>query len=149
MQSLLDTPEKRVAQWKFTQVDRNGDDWLSRSELGDLRRMVKKLVRPRHCAQLFSQHCDFDGDFAISRPEWATCLGLDSGHSGPAEGENRRRNKGGNNGQKERPPKQPPFTPRLPIKPDDEEDIEEDEEEEDDSEKGKVPSKRIAGSNNF
>lgn len=75
--SLLDSQEKRAIEWKFTELDRNGDHDLDKKELQALRRMLKKVVRPRSCARTFSRACDQNLDRRISRSEWSLCLGVD------------------------------------------------------------------------
>lgn len=75
--SRSESEQKRVVQWKFGQLDQDGDDFLGRPEIRDLRRMVKKIVRPRPCAKSFTKYCDLDHDKKISRGEWLACLGVD------------------------------------------------------------------------
>ncbi|XP_022253678.1 SPARC-related modular calcium-binding protein 1-like [Limulus polyphemus] len=72
-----DSKDKRVIQWKFRQLDTNGDNILRRKEVRDLRRMAKKIVEPRPCIKTFTRHCDFDHDNTISLTEWTSCLMMD------------------------------------------------------------------------
>ena len=72
--AVLVTPERRVLEWKFTELDTVKDDMLSKIELRSLLRMLKKLVRPKACAKSFAENCDIDQDGGISRAEWSTCL---------------------------------------------------------------------------
>ncbi|CAL1296839.1 unnamed protein product [Larinioides sclopetarius] len=74
---LRDTHEKQVIQWKFDQLDDNGDEFLKKKELRDLRRMAKKIVKPKMCAKTFAKFCDLDQDKKISRSEWSVCVGVD------------------------------------------------------------------------
>ncbi|GFY60940.1 SPARC-related modular calcium-binding protein 1 [Trichonephila inaurata madagascariensis] len=74
---LRDTHEKQVIQWKFDQLDDNGDTYLKKKELRDLRRMAKKIVKPKICAKSFAKFCDLDQDRKISRSEWSVCVGVD------------------------------------------------------------------------
>ncbi|GFT00466.1 SPARC-related modular calcium-binding protein 1, partial [Nephila pilipes] len=74
---LRDTHEKQVIQWKFDQLDDNGDTYLKKKELRDLRRMAKKIVKPKLCAKSFAKFCDLDQDKKISRSEWSVCVGVD------------------------------------------------------------------------
>lgn len=69
--------DRRVLEWKFSSLDHDGNDWLTRDEYRDLRRLVKKVVKPRRCARTFAKNCDLDKDLKISRQEWTTCLGMD------------------------------------------------------------------------
>ncbi|GIY50052.1 SPARC-related modular calcium-binding protein 1 [Caerostris extrusa] len=74
---LRDTHEKQVIQWKFDQLDSNQDSYLKKKELRDLRRMAKKIVKPKTCAKTFAKFCDLDQDKKISRSEWSVCVGVD------------------------------------------------------------------------
>lgn len=73
---LTDTHEKAVVQWKFNQLDENGDNYLKKPEVRDLRRMAKKIVKPKACAKTFAKYCDLDSDKKISRSEWSVCVGV-------------------------------------------------------------------------
>lgn len=86
--TLLDTADKRVIQWKFTELDVGEDGVLQRREVRDLRKMVRKNVEPRECAKTFVRYCDLDQDKRISRSEWSVCLGVDihNEQSGPGSG---------------------------------------------------------------
>ena len=75
--SLLDTPEKRVIEWKFSELDSDKDNQLKSKEIRSLKRMVKRLVKPRSCARNFVKYCDLDQDKRIARSEWSVCLGVD------------------------------------------------------------------------
>ncbi|ELU07713.1 hypothetical protein CAPTEDRAFT_223393, partial [Capitella teleta] len=75
--ALLDTEEKRVIEWKFSELDTNKDNALRSPEIRDLRDLVKKLVRPKACAKDFLQYCDLNEDEGIERDEWSVCLGVD------------------------------------------------------------------------
>ncbi|KAL3872826.1 hypothetical protein ACJMK2_036024 [Sinanodonta woodiana] len=74
---VIDTLEKRVVEWKFTQLDKDSDSALRRKEVKTLRRMVKKVIKPRACAKQFIKNCDSDNNKLISRKEWSLCLGVD------------------------------------------------------------------------
>ncbi|XP_067012601.2 SPARC-related modular calcium-binding protein 2 isoform X10 [Anabrus simplex] len=71
-----DLLERAVLDWKFTEMDRDNDTFLSKPEYSELRRLVRKVVRPRRCAKMFPRMCDRDTDKRISREEWSACLGL-------------------------------------------------------------------------
>ncbi|XP_013385317.1 SPARC-related modular calcium-binding protein 1 isoform X3 [Lingula anatina] len=75
--SILDTHEKRVTEWKFSELDRDKDNQLKSRETRNLRKMVKKLVKPRSCAKKFLKFCDTDNNKKISNQEWSICLGVD------------------------------------------------------------------------
>lgn len=71
-----DNHEKRVAEWKFSQLDKNKDNKLRRKEVRALKRMVKKVIKPRSCAKTFISYCDFDQNKRIEPREWTSCLGV-------------------------------------------------------------------------
>ncbi|KAI0211466.1 hypothetical protein LSAT2_003687 [Lamellibrachia satsuma] len=75
--ALLDTPEKRAIEWKFSQLDVDNNNVLTRAEIRSLRRMLKKIVKPKTCAKKFHKYCDSDNDRKIARSEWSVCLGVD------------------------------------------------------------------------
>jgi SPARC-related modular calcium-binding protein len=72
----LDT-DRAVLEWQFRKLDRNGDKILDKSEYRDLRKIVKKAVKPKRCAKSFARACDMDRDQLISGREWAECLSKD------------------------------------------------------------------------
>lgn len=74
---MLTSLEKRVVLWKFSELDRNGDNKLRRREVRNLKRVVKKLIKPRACAKNFVKYCDLDQNKRIERREWTLCLGKD------------------------------------------------------------------------
>lgn len=76
--NLIDDTDKRVVEWKFTELDKEKDDELKRKEIRDFRYIVNKMLKPRACAQSFHTFCDMDNNRKISRQEWSTCLGVSS-----------------------------------------------------------------------
>lgn len=67
--------DHRVLEWKFAELDKDGDGLLRRPEYQELRRVVRKMVPPKPCARTFTRRCDMDGNKIISRLEWEACLG--------------------------------------------------------------------------
>ncbi|CAH0401942.1 unnamed protein product [Chilo suppressalis] len=68
-------PEPReVADWKFRELDRDKSDTLRKSEYRGLRRLIKKVVKPKRCARAWARGCDGDGDGEIAHEEWVACL---------------------------------------------------------------------------
>jgi Secreted protein acidic and rich in cysteine Ca binding region. len=57
-------------------MDKDGDGFLVKAEYRDLRRLVKKAVKPKRCAKTFTRLCDLNEDERISRDEWSACLTL-------------------------------------------------------------------------
>ncbi|XP_023315420.1 SPARC-related modular calcium-binding protein 1 isoform X3 [Trichogramma pretiosum] len=72
---------ERVLGWKFDSLDKDGDGYLDRAEYKELRRLAKKVVRPKKCARTFARSCDLDRDLKLSRQEWAACLSNDFSHA--------------------------------------------------------------------
>lgn len=66
-----------MVEWKFTEYDINGDNYLQIKEVNSLRRLVKKFIKPRSCAKRFLKFCDPDKNKLIERREWSRCLGVD------------------------------------------------------------------------
>ncbi|XP_072931090.1 SPARC-related modular calcium-binding protein 1 isoform X2 [Epargyreus clarus] len=65
---------RAVADWKFRELDRDRSGSLQKSEYRGLRRLIKKVVKPKRCARAWARGCDGDGDGEIARAEWAGCL---------------------------------------------------------------------------
>ncbi|XP_028153591.1 SPARC-related modular calcium-binding protein 2 isoform X3 [Diabrotica virgifera virgifera] len=63
-----------VITWKFQTLDQNSDHILDRFEYRDLRKVVRKDVKPRKCARHFPRSCDLNKDGKISLQEWDNCL---------------------------------------------------------------------------
>jgi len=74
---LIDTLEKQVVEWKFSEYDKNSDNLLQINEVSSLKRLVKKFIKPRSCAKRFLKFCDPDKNKLIERQEWSLCLGVD------------------------------------------------------------------------
>lgn len=74
--SLLDptTLDRRATEWKFGNLDADKSDNLNKTEYRDLRRLVRKVVRPKRCARAFIRMCDTDRNSVLSRPEWTECM---------------------------------------------------------------------------
>ncbi|XP_014666205.1 PREDICTED: SPARC-related modular calcium-binding protein 1-like [Priapulus caudatus] len=76
-QESIDT-KKTVIGWKFIELDQNKNGELSRKEVRNLQKLVKKYVKPRPCARNFVKYCDLDQDNKIAKSEWSLCLGVDT-----------------------------------------------------------------------
>ena len=64
-----------VVEWKFTQLDSDGDGLVDGKELDRLGRLVGKLVKPASCAASFQRRCDTDDrDSRLTRREWTACF---------------------------------------------------------------------------
>ncbi|XP_037034678.1 SPARC-related modular calcium-binding protein 1 isoform X2 [Bradysia coprophila] len=69
--------DKIVLDWKFTILDTNENHLLDKIEYRELKRLVKKVVKPKRCARAFGKFCDIDHDERLSRQEWSNCLSKD------------------------------------------------------------------------
>lgn len=65
---------RAVADWKFGELDRDRSGTLQKSEYRGLRRLIKKVVKPKRCARAWARGCDGNGDGEIARVEWTACL---------------------------------------------------------------------------
>ncbi|KAK3092557.1 hypothetical protein FSP39_004416 [Pinctada imbricata] len=74
---VLNSLNKRVVEWKFSKLDMNNDNKLRKKETRILKKMVKKVIKPRACAKTFIGYCDLDNNKKIERKEWTLCLGVD------------------------------------------------------------------------
>lgn len=76
---LLDpiTLDKRAAEWKFSSLDTDKNGTLSKIEYRDLKRLVRKVVRPKRCSRTFIRTCDTDHNSLVSKIEWTNCLSID------------------------------------------------------------------------
>lgn len=58
-------------------MDRDRNGVLDKTEYRDLRKLVKKVVKPKRCSKSFAKACDVDRDQQITREEWGDCLTRD------------------------------------------------------------------------
>ncbi|CAB3225252.1 unnamed protein product [Arctia plantaginis] len=73
-ESLSNVEPRTVADWKFRELDRDRNDALQKAEYRGLRRLIKKVVKPKRCARAWARGCDGDGDGEIAHSEWVACL---------------------------------------------------------------------------
>lgn len=78
------TNDKVVLDWKFSALDTNNNNMLDKNEYRDLKRLAKKVVKPKRCARAFGKFCDIDHDERLSRTEWGNCLSKDAINRGPS-----------------------------------------------------------------
>lgn len=69
--------DRSVLEWQFKRLDHNHNNVLDKTEYRDLRKIVKKAVKPKRCAKSFAKECDINRDQFISSQEWANCLTRD------------------------------------------------------------------------
>lgn len=77
--SLMDpmTLDKRATEWKFSILDMDKNNNLTKMEYRDLKRLVRKVIRPKRCSRTFIRICDTDHNNVVSKTEWTNCLSLD------------------------------------------------------------------------
>ncbi|CAI6371982.1 unnamed protein product [Macrosiphum euphorbiae] len=77
--SLLDpiTLDKRASEWKFSSLDIDKNGTLTKMEYRDLKRMVRKVAKPKRCSRTFIRTCDTDHNSVLSKIEWTNCLSID------------------------------------------------------------------------
>lgn len=66
--------DNRATEWKFGALDADKSNNLTKSEYKDLRKLVRKVVRPKRCARAFIRMCDTDRNGVLSKTEWTNCL---------------------------------------------------------------------------
>lgn len=66
-----------VLEWEFKRLDHDHNNVLDKTEYRDLRKIVKKAVKPRRCAKSFAKACDMNRDQLIGSREWTDCLSRD------------------------------------------------------------------------
>ncbi|XP_017777976.1 PREDICTED: SPARC-related modular calcium-binding protein 2 [Nicrophorus vespilloides] len=69
--------DAKVLEWKFDNMNLDKNEHLDRNEYKDLKRLVKKVVKPKRCAKSFAKACDMNRDQMITKHEWAQCLTRD------------------------------------------------------------------------
>ncbi|KAI8127251.1 hypothetical protein FF38_03205 [Lucilia cuprina] len=69
--------ETEVLNWKFSDLDVNNNQMLDKNEFRELKKLVKRAVKPRRCGRAFGKFCDVDSDARLSRLEWNNCLSKD------------------------------------------------------------------------
>lgn len=68
---------KRATEWKFSSLDTDKNGNLTRLEYRDLKRLVRKVIRPKRCSRAFIRMCDTDHNNLLSKIEWINCLSVD------------------------------------------------------------------------
>lgn len=66
--------DKRAIEWKFGVLDADKSGNLTKTEYRDLKRLVRKVIKPKRCSRTFVRLCDTDHDGALSKTEWTYCF---------------------------------------------------------------------------
>ncbi|XP_067632353.1 uncharacterized protein magu isoform X1 [Eurosta solidaginis] len=69
--------DKPVLDWKFTYLDANANQMLDKNEFRELKKLVKRAVKPRRCGRAFGKFCDLDDDDRLTLTEWNNCFSKD------------------------------------------------------------------------
>ncbi|XP_017482062.1 PREDICTED: uncharacterized protein LOC108371079 isoform X1 [Rhagoletis zephyria] len=69
--------DKLVLDWKFTYLDTNANQMLDKTEFRELKKLVKRAVKPRRCGRAFGKFCDSDDDDRLTLTEWNNCFSKD------------------------------------------------------------------------
>uniref|UniRef100_A0A1A9VDD3 Thyroglobulin type-1 domain-containing protein n=1 Tax=Glossina austeni TaxID=7395 RepID=A0A1A9VDD3_GLOAU len=77
LESFAMPHDNEVTDWKFANLDANANQMLDKNEYRELKKLVKRAVKPRRCGRAFGKFCDLDNDARLSRLEWNNCLSKD------------------------------------------------------------------------
>uniref|UniRef100_A0A1A9W9X7 Thyroglobulin type-1 domain-containing protein n=1 Tax=Glossina brevipalpis TaxID=37001 RepID=A0A1A9W9X7_9MUSC len=77
LESFTVAHDNEVSDWKFANLDVNANQMLDKTEYRELKKLVKRAVKPRRCGRAFGKFCDIDNDERLSRLEWNSCLSKD------------------------------------------------------------------------
>uniref|UniRef100_A0A1B0F9H8 Uncharacterized protein n=1 Tax=Glossina morsitans morsitans TaxID=37546 RepID=A0A1B0F9H8_GLOMM len=77
LESFAMPRDNEVTDWKFASLDANANQMLDKNEYRELKKLVKRAVKPRRCGRAFGKFCDLDNDARLSRLEWNSCLSKD------------------------------------------------------------------------
>ncbi|KAH8407541.1 hypothetical protein KR222_005115 [Zaprionus bogoriensis] len=74
---LSEANDAAVLDWKFAQLDTNANQLLDRQEVRELKKLLKRAIKPRRCGRAFGRYCNVNRDDNLSRLEWSNCLARD------------------------------------------------------------------------
>ncbi|XP_059617873.1 SPARC-related modular calcium-binding protein 1 isoform X2 [Phlebotomus argentipes] len=77
-EDLPGVSDNMVLEWKFIGLDRNRNNILDKGEFRELKKLVKKIVKPKRCARAFGKFCDEDHNEKLSKSEWSSCFTKDT-----------------------------------------------------------------------
>lgn len=70
------SPEERAVEWKFGQLDEDASGNLTESEFDQVKKLIRKVVKPKKCSRIFIQLCDTNKDGTLTQAEWTQCMAL-------------------------------------------------------------------------
>lgn len=62
--------------WKFGQLDTDASGNLTEAEYDQVKKLIRKVVKPKKCSRVFVQLCDVDNDGELTKIEWNQCMAL-------------------------------------------------------------------------
>ncbi|XP_014243893.1 SPARC-related modular calcium-binding protein 2 isoform X1 [Cimex lectularius] len=74
MNATHDEMVQLAVRWKFDTLDGDENKTLTRDEYIDLKKIIRKVVRPKKCAHSFIRYCDLNRDSILTLQEWENCL---------------------------------------------------------------------------
>ncbi|XP_026676156.1 uncharacterized protein LOC103504932 [Diaphorina citri] len=70
------SPEEKAVEWKFRQLDLDSSGNLTQPEYDQVKKLIRKVVKPKKCSRIFIQLCDTDKDESLTKTEWTQCMAL-------------------------------------------------------------------------
>lgn len=70
------SPEEKAVDWKFGQLDTDASGNLTEAEYDQVKKLIRKVVKPKKCSRVFVQLCDVDNDGELTKIEWNQCMAL-------------------------------------------------------------------------
>ncbi|XP_016973680.1 SPARC-related modular calcium-binding protein 2 isoform X1 [Drosophila rhopaloa] len=66
--------DSHILEWKFSKLDTNGNKLLDRQEVKELKKVLRRNVKPRRCGRTFGKYCDVTKDANLNWLEWSICF---------------------------------------------------------------------------
>ncbi|XP_043947859.1 SPARC-related modular calcium-binding protein 2 isoform X1 [Drosophila biarmipes] len=66
--------DSHILEWKFSKLDTNGNKLLDRQEVRELKKVLRRNVKPRRCGRTFGKYCDVIKDSNLNWLEWSICF---------------------------------------------------------------------------
>ncbi|XP_017120281.1 SPARC-related modular calcium-binding protein 1 isoform X1 [Drosophila elegans] len=66
--------DSHILEWKFSKLDTNGNKLLDRQEVRELKKVLRRHVKPRRCGRTFGKYCDVTKDANLNWLEWSICF---------------------------------------------------------------------------
>ncbi|XP_032571725.1 SPARC-related modular calcium-binding protein 2 isoform X2 [Drosophila sechellia] len=66
--------DSHILEWQFSKLDTNGNKLLDRQEIRELKKVLRRNVKPRRCGRTFGKYCDVIKDANLNWLEWSVCF---------------------------------------------------------------------------